>query len=161
MPPSCNWEQFPTGVSASTSDVQTRVRVDRPHAQRVPGRCNCDAGIIGTDEGVLQGKQAGITSVVALHREGDVSGDMTISALECTGFVSETNAIRFQKPGSYLSGEWNEGTLSLQFRTADTSATLFVVNKGEKRVVQVELLDGHTMKVITDEGDMVIESQAK
>ena len=99
--------------------------------------------------------------MVALHREGDVSGDMTISALECTGFVSETNAIRFQKPGSYLLGEWNEGTLSLQFRTADTSATLFVVNKREKRVVQVELLDGHTMKVITDEGDMVIESQAK
>ena len=148
-------------VNVLTLDVSIKVFSCHVLHAFYPGRCNCDAGNIASDEGVLQGSQAGVTSIVALHREGDVSGEMTISPLECSGFVSESNAIHFQRPGSYLLDSWRSGTLSLHFRTADATGTLLSVKENDNRVLQLELLDGHTLKAVTEEGELVVESQAK
>ena len=52
---------------------------------KFPGKCNCDSGSITQDTGILTGKTAGITRVIALRDEGQVAGQMTLGELQCWG----------------------------------------------------------------------------
>ncbi|EYC37877.1 hypothetical protein Y032_0760g2123 [Ancylostoma ceylanicum] len=123
-------------------------------------KCNCDSRAITNDTGYLHGEDAGITRVVALHSEGDVSGKMTIGPLECKGFASDA-PIRFAKPQALDVRRWNGEPLSLHFRTADSSATLLTIVENEEKYLQVGLVNGHMIRVSLSNSSVTVESQAR
>ncbi|KAJ1355196.1 hypothetical protein KIN20_012506 [Parelaphostrongylus tenuis] len=110
-------------------------------------KCNCDSRAITFDSGYLYGEDAGITRVVALHSEGDVNGRLTIGPLECKGFGGN-GPIRFSKPQVLSIGYWRGEPLSLQFRTAVSSATVLSVQDGNGVVLRAELINGELMPTI-------------
>ncbi|KJH48159.1 EGF-like domain protein [Dictyocaulus viviparus] len=105
-------------------------------------RCNCDSkDSISSDIGYLYDGNAGITKVVALHAESDLSGRLTIGPLQCQGFAGD-GPIRFSRSRALLIGNWRGRSLSLQFRTATSSATVFTAFKGDDVIVKAELING-------------------
>uniref|UniRef100_A0A1I7XR93 EGF-like domain-containing protein n=1 Tax=Heterorhabditis bacteriophora TaxID=37862 RepID=A0A1I7XR93_HETBA len=110
----------------------------------IQGKCNCDSQAITQDAGYLFGKDAGITRMVAIREDGDVSGKITIGQLCCEGFGG-SEAIRFTARRSLPVRDWNGEPFSFQFRTADSSC----------------LLLRHSIRVLLSKSNITVESQAK
>ncbi|CAJ0595320.1 unnamed protein product, partial [Cylicocyclus nassatus] len=123
-------------------------------------KCNCDSRAITSDSGYLHGEEAGITRVVALHNDGDVSGKFTIGPLECEGFAGR-GPIRFAKAQALTVRQWKGEPLSLHFRTADASATILSVVDDEEKSLRVELINGHMIRVTLINSSATVESQAR
>ncbi|KAK6731044.1 hypothetical protein RB195_007484 [Necator americanus] len=123
-------------------------------------KCNCDSRAITNDIGFLYGEDAGITRIVALHSDGDVNGKMTLGPLECEGFAGY-GPIRFARERALDVRRWSGELLSLQFRTANSTATLFSVIEDEQKYLKVELVNGHMIRVSLSNASATVESQAR
>ncbi|VDM66182.1 unnamed protein product, partial [Strongylus vulgaris] len=123
-------------------------------------KCNCDSRAIASDAGYLYGEDAGIIRIVALHSDGDVSGKFTIGPLECEGFASH-GPIRFAEPQALVVRRWRGEPLSLQFRIADSSATILSIVEDEERYLKVEIINGHMIRLSLFNSSVAVESQAR